>query len=287
MTATARPAFAGTPADLADDLAFAAELAERAGRILADRYERVEKVDFKGAKDIVTEVDHLSEALILETIRAHRASDAILSEETGAHDGHDGAPTSGRGRVWVVDPLDGTINYANGVPYFAVSIAMVRDGRPAIGVVHDPVRAETFAAAAGGPAFLNGARIHAPEVKSLGDYVVSLNITGTAAGRPNARVRRAVRAVRNMGSAALALAYVAHGRFDGFVQSGGLSIWDIAAAGVIAESGGATVTDLHGGPWLRIDDGPKTISVLAAPPAGHAAFLALVRGEPLPKGAKA
>lgn len=286
MTAPASPAFPGAPADLADDLAFAAALAERAGHLLADRYERVEQVDFKGAKDIVTEVDTLSETLILEAIRAHNPSDAILSEETGAHDGHHGAPTSGKGRVWVVDPLDGTINYANGIPYFAVSIAMVRDGRPAIGVVHDPVRDETFAAAAGGPAFLNGTRIHAPEAKGLGDYVVSLNITGTAAGRPNARVRRAVRAVRNMGSAALALAYVAHGRFDGFVQSGGLSLWDIAAAGVIAECGGAVVTDLQGGPWLRVDDGPKTISVLAAAPQGHAAFLALVRGEPLPKGTR-
>lgn len=286
MTAIARPRFEGTPADLVDDLAFAAALAETAGRILADRYERVEQVDFKGAKDIVTEVDHLSEALILDAIRAHDPDDAILSEETGAHDGHHGAPTNGRGRVWVVDPLDGTINYANGVPYFAVSIAMVRDGRPAIGVVHDPVRAETFAAAAGGPAFLNGRRIQAPASKALGDYVVSLNITGTAAARPNARVRKAVRAVRNMGSAALALAYVAHGRFDGFVQAGGLSLWDIAAAGLIAERGGAVVTDLRGGPWLRVDDGPQSISVLAAPPRGHAAFLALVRGDPLPVGTK-
>ena len=164
VTAGGGPGFAGTPADLVDDLVFATAISERAGQILAERYERVERVDFKGAKDIVTEVDHLSEALILEAIRTQRPRDAILAEETGAHDGHHGAATSGRGRVWIVDPLDGTINYANGVPYFAVSIAMVRDGRPAIGVVHDPVRNETFAAAAGGPAFLNGSRIHAPEI---------------------------------------------------------------------------------------------------------------------------
>jgi myo-inositol-1(or 4)-monophosphatase len=163
---------------------------------------------------------------------------------------------------------------------------MVRDGRPAIGVAHDPVRGETFAAASGGPAFLNGDRIESPGKERLGDYVVSLNITGRAAGRPNARVRRAVRAVRNMGSAALALAYVGNGRFDGFVQSGGLSLWDIAAAGVIASSGGALVTDLGGGPWLRVDDGPSSISVLAAPPAGHAGFLALVRGGPGPRGSR-
>ena len=270
---------AGPSPTLSADLAFATDLAERAGRILAERYERVERVDYKGTKDVVTEVDHLSEALILDAIRAHGPGDAILAEETGGHDGRGGQATSGVGRLWIVDPLDGTINYANGVPYFCVSIAMVLDGVPSLGVVHDPIRAETFAAVAAGPAYLNGRAIRTPAKPALNDYVVSLWLNGRASGRRSASVMKAVRAVRNMGSAALALAYVAHGRFDGFVQEGGLSLWDIAAAGLIAEAGGATVTDLAGGPWFNLGHPTRSISVLAAPPTGHGQFLALVRGD--------
>ena len=135
VTAGGGPGFAGTPADLVDDLVFATAISERAGQILAERYERVERVDFKGAKDIVTEVDHLSEALILEAIRAQRPRDAILAEETGAHDGHHGAATSGRGRVWIVDPLDGTTNFAHGYPAFSVSLGLLRGQEPVTGVV--------------------------------------------------------------------------------------------------------------------------------------------------------
>ena len=93
-----------------------------------DRYERLERIDYKSAQDVVTEVDHLSEALIIEAIRARFPGDAILAEETGEHRAMAGeAPTTG-GRVWIVDPLDGTINYANGIPLFCVSIGLVVDG---------------------------------------------------------------------------------------------------------------------------------------------------------------
>ena len=113
-----------------------------------DRYERLERIDHKSAKDVVTEADHLSEELILDAIRARYPGDALLAEESGEHHAIAGeAPTSGRGRVWIVDPLDGTVNYANGIPVFCVSIGLVVDGRPAVGVVRDPTRSETYAAA--------------------------------------------------------------------------------------------------------------------------------------------
>ena len=96
-----------------------------------DRYERLERIDYKSARDVVTEADHLSEALIIDAIRARHPGDAILAEETGEHRAVAGeAPTCGRGRVWIIDPLDGTVNYANGIPFFCVSIGLVVDGRP-------------------------------------------------------------------------------------------------------------------------------------------------------------
>jgi myo-inositol-1(or 4)-monophosphatase len=274
------PALAEDPAPppASDELAFALEVAGRAGAVLMDRYERLERIDYKSARDVVTEADHLSEALILEAIRARYPDDAILAEETGEHRAIAGeAPTSGRGRVWIVDPLDGTVNYANGIPVFCVSIGLIVDGRPAVGVILDPTRSESFAAAADGPATLNGRPIHASEKDKLSDFVISMSLNGRTAPSRSRNVRKAIRIARSMGSAALALAYVANGRFDAFVQQGGLSAWDVAAAGLIAERGGARVTAMDGGPWFDLSRSPRSIGILAAPPAHHDAFLRLVR----------
>jgi myo-inositol-1(or 4)-monophosphatase len=262
------------------DLEFAIGLATEAGRLVLDRYERVERVDFKSAKDIVTEVDHLAEALILGAIRERCPGDGLLAEETGSHESGSGeAPTSGRGRTWVVDPIDGTINYANGIPFFCVSIALVVDGRPALGVVHDPIRGETFSAGADGPARLDGQPVRVSTKDKLSDFVVSMALSGRAATRRSSAVRRAIRVPRSMGSAALALAYVANGRFDAFVQQGGLSAWDIAAAGLIAERAGATVTATDAGAWFDLMRAPRSIGLLAAPPACHGELLGLVQGS--------
>lgn len=262
------------------ELAFATDLAKRAGRLQMERYERVERIDFKSAKDVVTEVDHLSEALILDAIRRRFPDDAILAEETGRHDAPAGeAPTSGVGRAWVVDPLDGTINYANGIPFFCVSIALVEAGRPVVGAIHDPTRGETFAATVDGPATLNGVAVRPSDKERLADFVVSLALSGRAVASRVRSVRKAIRVSRNMGSAALALAYVANGRFDAFVQQGGLSTWDIAAAGLVAEVAGALVTDLSGGPWFDVGRSPRSIGVLAAPSRHHAEVLRLVSGR--------
>ena len=278
VTTDAQAVIAAPMPAFADELEFAIELAERAGVVLMDHYERLEQIDYKSARDVVTEADHLAEALILDAIRARYPADAILAEETGEHRAIAGeAPTSGRGRVWIVDPLDGTVNYANGLPVFCVSIGLVVDGVPSVGVILDPTRTESFAATLDGPATLNGRPIHASQKEKLSDYVISMALNGRTAASRARNVRKAIRISRNMGSAALALAYVANGRFDAFVQQGGLSSWDVAAAGLIAERGGARVTSMDGGPWFDLAHGPKSIGILAAPPAHHATLLELVR----------
>jgi myo-inositol-1(or 4)-monophosphatase len=263
--------------NLAGEVAFGLELAQRAGALLMERYERLEQIDYKSARDVVTEADHLSEALIVEAIRERYPDDAILAEETGEHRAVAGeAPTSGRGRVWIVDPLDGTVNYANGIPVFCVSIALVIDGAPAVGVIVDPTRHESFVATSRGPVTLNGHPVSTSDKDKLSDFVISMALSGRAATTRARNVRRQIRIPRSMGSAALALAYVANGRFDAFIQQGGLSAWDVAAAGLIAERGGARVSAMDGGPWFDLAHGPRTIGIVAAPPVHHATLLGLV-----------
>ncbi|HYO43636.1 MAG TPA: inositol monophosphatase family protein [Candidatus Limnocylindrales bacterium] len=294
MTGATGSAGLGASSRFAADAAFAREIAERAGRLLFERYEQVGAIDHKSPKDVVTEVDHLSEAMILGAIREAFPGDGILAEESGAHraagrdDGpgnaSDAATVTARalvsGRTWIVDPLDGTINYANGIPYFCVSLGLVVDGRPAVGAVCDPMRNETFWAAADGPAMLNDREIHASAKPLVSDYVVSLSLAGRSISTRGRAVRRAVRASRNTGSAALALSYVANGRFDAFLQSGGMSAWDVAAAGLIAERGGAVVTDAHGGPWFDVERATRQFGIVAAPPAHHPELLSRSREAP-------
>jgi len=262
----------------ADDLALTLDIVAAAGKLLMERYERVERVDYKSARDIVTEVDHLSEELIIAAIRARHPADGILAEESGAQSTSTGdAAASGRGRIWIIDPVDGTINYANGIPVFCVSIGLAIDGRPAVGVVLDPTRQDFFAATADGAATLNGTPITVSDKETLTDFVVAASLAGRTVASRARNLRKAIRISRSMGSAALALAYVANGRFDAFVQQGGMSVWDVAAAGLIAERAGATVTDARGGPWFDIARGARSVSILAAPPAHHPRILELTR----------
>ncbi|MEO7333244.1 MAG: inositol monophosphatase family protein [Gemmatimonadales bacterium] len=261
------------------DLAFAISLAETAGEIIRDGYQRVGRIDRKSRRDVVTDVDYRSEAAVISAIRARFPDDAILAEESGHQQNGTAARRPWRARrTWVIDPLDGTVNYANRIPYFCVSVGLVEEGRPVVGVVLDPMRGECFAASADGPATLNGVATVAGAKDDLGDFVISLAIIGRGGIARERRVGKAVRIPRRMGSAALALAYVGNGRFDAFVQNGGLSLWDIAAAGLIAERAGATVTDLRGGHWWNPRKRPGMLSIVAAPPAHHAALLELLRG---------
>ncbi|GAC1668440.1 MAG: inositol monophosphatase family protein [Candidatus Limnocylindrales bacterium] len=261
----------------ADELACATETAVMAGAILMDRYERLERIDHKSARDVVTEADHLSEELVIAAIRERFPGDAILAEESGAHAAGGSRPANGR--TWVIDPLDGTVNYANGLPVFCVSIGFVVDGRPVAGAVVDPTRAETFAATVDGPATLNGRPIRASIKPNLSDHVISLALDGRSVASRAQAIRRQVRISRSMGSAALALAYVANGRFDAFVQQSGLSAWDIAAAGLIAERGGAVVTAFDGAAWYDPARASRAAGIVAAPITHHERLLALAAGR--------
>ncbi len=259
------------------DLDFAVRLAARAGGLLTASYEQVIRVDRKSRRDVVTEVDYASEALVIEAIRERYPQDAILAEESGRDDGPRPPRARWSRRTWVIDPLDGTVNYANGIPFFCVSIGLVEAGRPVAGVVLDPLRGDCYAASADGPATLNGETVDASDKDELGDCVVSLAIIGRGGIARERRVAREIRIGRRMGSAALALAYIGSGRFDAYVQNGGLSLWDIAAAGLIAERAGAVVTDLYGGPWWNVAKRGPRLSIVAAPPQHHATLLTLLR----------
>jgi myo-inositol-1(or 4)-monophosphatase len=258
----------------AADLAFGETIARRAGELVVERYERVQRIRHKSPRDVVTEVDYASEKLLIDAIRAEHPTDAILAEESGHH--RRGRREQIAPRTWVLDPLDGTVNYANGIPFFCVSVALVGPEGPLAGVVLDPMRNDCYAATADGPTTLNGVRVTPPDKPALTDYVVSLAVIGRGGLGHERRIAREIRIHRRMGSAALSLAYVANGRFDAFVQNGGLSPWDVAAAGLIAQRAGASVTSLDGGPWWN-PVARARLSVISAPAAHHGRLLELVQ----------
>ena len=251
-----------------DELAFAIEVARQAGELLLSHYERLERIDYKSKRDVVTNADYASERLVIDAIKARFPADAILAEESGAH--------AGGGRTWVIDPLDGTVNYANGIPFYCVSIGLVADDVPVVGVVLDPARNELYDATEDGPARLNGEPVTTSAKEELSDAVVSLAVIGKGGLMRERRIAPRIRIHRRMGSAALSLAYVANGRFDAFVQNGGLSAWDVAAAGLIAERGGGVATDVAGGPWWNPRLKGARHSVVAAAPALHGPLMELL-----------
>jgi myo-inositol-1(or 4)-monophosphatase len=248
----------GPPADPYQlELTVASEIAERAGQLIVGSVGRIGRIDLKGTRDIVTDVDRRSEELILAALHRSFPGDAWLAEESG--------PAGSGSRTWLVDPLDGTINFANGIPIYCVAIGLVADGRPVLGVVHDPVRGETFGAGSLGPATLNGLPIRATAKERLEDFVISMTLDLERLPLRGPGLVRAVRMHRELGSAALALAWVGCGRLDGFVQTGNLSAWDVAAAGLIAERAGARVERVGGGSYVDLGLGTTRYGVIAAP----------------------
>jgi myo-inositol-1(or 4)-monophosphatase len=246
-------------------------LARRAGDILRAGYEGEHQVDYKGAIDLVTEVDHQSEAFLLGEIRRLFPDHQIVSEETGLVPGSDS-------HQWYVDPLDGTVNYAHGVPFFCVSIAYARGGTVSLGAVYEPLRDEMFGAERGQGAWLNGRRL---QVSQAAELEKSLLVTGFpydawSSPRNNleyfGRFARKTQGVRRLGSAALDLCYVAAGRLDGYWELT-LHPWDVAAGGLIAAEAGAQVTGLDG----EADYLAPPCSLLAASPALYAKMLAVLR----------
>jgi myo-inositol-1(or 4)-monophosphatase len=224
----------------------AVEAARRAGEVIVARYPAGHTLTVKGRRDIATEVDTAAEAVILDLVRARFPDHAILSEEAGG----DGI---GDGYTWVVDPLDGTTNYARGHPTFSVSLAVLREESPLVGVVHDPLRGHTFAARRGGGATLNGRPIHTRRTERLRDALIGLDWAHDDAERREALRRLAAlaprcRTVRSMGSAALACAYVGAGWLDVYFAAG-LRPWDTAAASLVVAESGGRISGLEGEPW--------------------------------------
>jgi myo-inositol-1(or 4)-monophosphatase len=228
-------------------LEFAVELAYRAGALLRAGFERELVVTEKGRADPVSEVDKASEALILGAIRERFPNHAILAEESGAHAG-------AAEYTWVIDPIDGTINYVHHLPHAAVSIGLLRNGELFLGAVFDPFRSELFAGQRGQGAFLNGRRIAVSPVSTLRD---ALLLTGFPYARfelvrnnlaEHNRLLMLAQEIRRSGSAALDLCYVAAGRCDGYWELG-LGSWDTVAGALIAIESGARLSDWRGAPW--------------------------------------
>ena len=245
-------------------------MARRAGEILRAGYEQEHQIAYKGTIDLVTEVDRQSERFLLEEVQRAFPGHQIISEEIGR--------VAGRaGDQWLIDPLDGTVNYAHGVPFFAVSIAYAHDGVTRLGAVYDPSRDELFSAELGEGAHLNGRRLHVSDTTELQK---SLLVTGFpydawTTTRNNldyfGRFTRLTQGVRRLGSAALDLCYVAAGRLDGFWELN-LNSWDVAAGGLIAAESGAKITSIEGAAEYL----SPPFSILAASPSLHAKILAVV-----------
>lgn len=259
-------------------LEFAVELARGAGDVLKHYMGREKQVELKGLGNLVTIADKESEALVIRRIRERYPDHAILAEESGASSGGSAAGK------WIIDPLDGTTNFAHQYPFFCVSIAFEQGGEILCGAVYDPWHDEMFSAGRGLGAHLNGEPIGVSAVPALGS---ALLLTGFPYN-VREKIKYAMgmfedfvvesQAVRRGGSAALDLCYTALGRCDGFWELD-LHPWDTAAGLVILEEAGGRVTDFRGGPYTvyskeilasngKIHDG--MMSVLGKRPAGDA-----------------
>jgi myo-inositol-1(or 4)-monophosphatase len=253
-------------------LNFAMQMAQDAGNVLMQRLGTA-KVTNKGDINLVTEADLASEQLIIERIRSHYPQHGILAEESG-----EAVMVGGRRSEWkwIIDPLDGTTNYAHGYPCFAVSIALEHEGELEIGVVYDPVRNEMFAAERGKGATLNSRTIRVSDVDELNNAMVCTGFPYNVRERPDfardfANFTMAAQAVRRDGSAAIDLAYVACGRFDGFFEDG-LHPWDTAAGLVLIQEARGRVSNF--------DDEPLdiyTLKVLASNGLIHDAMRNVLR----------
>jgi myo-inositol-1(or 4)-monophosphatase len=231
-------------------LNFAIQTAHEAGRFLAERFGRTMEITRKGDINLVTEADFAAERLIVERIHSYYPRHSVLAEESAEGETPDPRPVDWR---WIIDPLDGTVNYAHGYPCFCVSIALERAGRLEIGVIYDPLRDETFAAERDRGATLNGRSIRVSEIEDLNSALLCTGFPydvrerGEFARHFSNFIMHA-QAVRRDGSAALDLAAVAAGRFEGFWEEG-LRPWDVAAGVLLIEEAGGRVSRYDGAPF--------------------------------------
>lgn len=246
--------------DATELLALAVNIAHEAGHLVRDKRDAVTRMAVSATKstptDVVTESDTAAEALIRRRLTTARPDDAVLGEEGGGAAGSSGVE-------WVVDPIDGTVNYLYGIPQYAVSIAAAVDGKTVAGVVHNPVSLETWTAVRGGGAFLGNTRVEHSGCDRLDRALVATGFGYDATRRVRqaqvlAQILGSIRDVRRAGAASLDLCAVAMGRVDAYYERG-LGPWDLAAGALVVKEAGAVVSGLHGKP-------PGPDFVLAAAP---------------------
>jgi myo-inositol-1(or 4)-monophosphatase len=248
---------------------FIQDIARGAGQIQIERRNAFGKARSKsGRGDFVTEVDEACERYLIDAIRKERPNASILSEESGASGRQDAE------EVWIMDPLDGTRNYVEGIPFFCVSVGMVVSGRVEAGAIYDAVHDEMFYARRGAGAFLNGEAIRVSAQELLDDCLISVAWVKRKVDRTDFldyidEISEETSYFRRYGSAALAMAYVACGRSDGYLQ-GGLNPWDVAAGVVLVEEAGGVLTDFDGS---AVDVFNPDIELVAANPAIHSILL--------------
>jgi myo-inositol-1(or 4)-monophosphatase len=255
-------------------LTAAVDAVVRAGEMMMSRFGGDFRVDKKGAIDLVTEVDvdieRMFRALIAERFPDH----AVLGEELG------GSGSVPAGPCWVFDPIDGTTNFAHGMPIFCASVALEVGGEPRVAAVYDPTRRELFTAERGSGAFLNGRRIAVSQAATLVDAMLVTGFPYDVHDRVDeivglfGRFVGQARAVRRLGSAAIDLCYVAAGRMDGFWESD-LKPWDIAGGALLVMEAGGTVTNMAGEPFSS-----RGRHVLATNGRIHDAMLEVIRQTP-------
>jgi myo-inositol-1(or 4)-monophosphatase len=230
--------------------------AHKAGRTLKRDFGEVEnlQVSLKGPANFVTAADRRAEEILCEELAAARPGYGFLGEEGGRREGTD------RTHTWIVDPLDGTSNFLHGIPHFAISIGLEREGTITAGLVYNPISEELYVAERGKGAFLNNQRLRVAARRRLADAVVACGLPHLGRGdlalgiREIAAVQGKVAGLRRFGAASLDLAWVAAGRFDAFWERN-LSPWDIAAGLILVREAGGFVTDLARGdtPWKTGD----------------------------------
>ena len=253
------------------ELQTAIAAARAAGVFIKQRRGKPGRVRFKSDINIVTAVDTQAEALIIRRLRAAFPADGILAEERPEE--------KGNGRKWVIDPLDGTTNFAHGFPFFVVSIGLEEEGQPVIGVVYDPVHDELFTAVRGKGALCNGKRIAVSAQRTMSRAFLATGFAYTFKKNPDHFFKQfrsmmlASMAVRRAGAAALDLCYVACGRFDGFWELD-LKPWDTAAASLIVAEAGGKVTRIDGRPYSHYDK-----SIVASNSHLHKAMVRILSRE--------
>ena len=237
---------------MSDILQIVEIIARQAGAVLMEGYGNVRHIQQKGAIDLVTEFDKRSEEIIIAAIQQKFPDHAILAEE------------SGRNKTiseyqWVIDPLDGTTNFAHGIPIFSVTIGLLRNNSPVVGVAYDPFRNEMFSAELGQGALLNNQPIHVSSQTDLGHAVVSTGFPYDLRTNPRNNLAQFVQlqlrtqAVRHLGSAALDCAWTAMGRLDGYWEFG-TKPWDVGAGALIIREAGGHVTSVDGGEDFLSDE---------------------------------